>query len=59
MERFCGYCGEPVRDDDWDEINGRRVYICGEVSCQREFREDERASYEDAQQELHDDWYGR
>lgn len=54
--KFCEYCGEPVSDDDYEMVGGRRLYMCGSVECTQEASADDQVAYEEAVEDFNVGW---
>lgn len=59
MAKHCFFCGAEVGDNDWAYCGPNRINVCDQQECQRTLQAEDRAAYENAQEQLHDDWYGR
>ena len=57
---FCFNCAEAVDASAFEEIGSARFWICDKAECQKEFRQDAQAAYEDdreaALQAVDDQW---
>ena len=55
----CTFCGEPVREGDWDDLGHGRVWVCSSADCAKELRDAHRQVQEEAQYDAERDGYGR